>query len=285
MWNQQVFTGSTFVNHPEPFLLNFDMSIQDRCIPQILYDESSENHLNYLETSEIIQKSLCMDIISQEILEGNHTTTINVYKLNYDAVIFFLVLLTIIIVIIIHSWKGKRIRTLKPPVPVIYYLAKTAYKQEHADLCMTLIEKENYDVNYTNSDVQLSSFLCSCLSGNANLIAFMIKKGADINSVSCWGDSGLYLAVYGLMSRTSNFKCLDLLLAAGCDINCQNNNGFTALHFASMKGNLLLVQYLLCNGADPTITTSDMTFPYEMALSEGHVETAKYLRNKTKLIE
>ncbi|GFT42039.1 ANK_REP_REGION domain-containing protein [Nephila pilipes] len=250
MWNQQVFTGSTFVNHPEPFLLNFDMSIQDRCIPQILYDESSENHLNYLETSEIIQKSLCMDIISQEILEGNHTTTINVYKLNYDAVIFFLVLLTIIIVIIIHSWKGKRIRTLKPPVPVIYYLAK-----------------------------------CSCLSGNANLIAFMIKKGADINSVSCWGDSGLYLAVYGLMSRTSNFKCLDLLLAAGCDINCQNNNGFTALHFASMKGNLLLVQYLLCNGADPTITTSDMTFPYEMALSEGHVETAKYLRNKTKLIE
>ncbi|CAL1274226.1 unnamed protein product, partial [Larinioides sclopetarius] len=32
---------------------------------------------------------------------------------------------------------------------------------------------------------------------------------------------------------------------ARCDINCQNNSGFTVLHLASSRGNLSLVQYLL----------------------------------------
>ncbi|GFS98733.1 ANK_REP_REGION domain-containing protein [Trichonephila clavipes] len=259
------------------------MSAQKRCIPQILYDEFSGNYVKYLDISEITQSSH-VDVISREVAEGNHTTTINVYKLNYDA-LMLLGFFSVIIVIIIYSWKGRRIRTLTPPAPVIYYLAKTAYKKENEDLCKTLIEKKDYDVNYTNSDVQLSAFLCACLSGNASLIAFMIRKGADVNSVSTCGDSGFYLAVYGLDSRTSNFQNLDVLLAAGCDINCQNNNGFTALHLASMKGNVLLVQYLLRNGADLTITTSEMMLPYEMALSEGHEEIAKYLKNKTKHIE
>ncbi|GFY78480.1 ANK_REP_REGION domain-containing protein [Trichonephila inaurata madagascariensis] len=224
------------------------MLAQKRCIPQILYDKFSGNYVKYLDTSEITQSSH-VDVISREVAEGNHTTTINVYKLNYDA-LMLLVFFSVIIVIIIYSWKGRRIRTLTPPAPVIYYLAK-----------------------------------CACLSGNASLIAFMIRKGADVNRVSICGDSGLYLAVYGLDSRTSNFQNLDILLAAGCDINCQNNNGFTALHLASMKGNVLLVQYLLRNGADLTITTSEMMLPYEMALSEGHEEIAKYLKNKTKHIE
>ncbi|GFR24699.1 hypothetical protein TNCT_173381, partial [Trichonephila clavata] len=36
--------------------------------------------------------------------------------------------------------------------------------------------------------------------------------------------------------------------------------------------------------ADLTIT-SEMMLPYEMALSEGHEETVKYLKNKTQIIE
>ncbi|GFQ90423.1 ANK_REP_REGION domain-containing protein [Trichonephila clavata] len=206
-----------------------------------------------------------------------HQKQLTYYILYSDITFFYCALIS-------ELFSSRITRTLTPPAPVIYYLAKTAYKKEHADLCMTLVEKKDYDVNYTNSGVQLSAFLCACLSGNASLIAFMIKKGADVNSVSTCGDSGLYLAVYGLDSRATNFQSLDVLLAAGCDINCQNNNGFTALHLASMKGNVLLVQYLLCKGADLTVT-SEMMLPYEMALSEGHEETAKYLKNKTQIIE
>ncbi|GIY50328.1 ANK_REP_REGION domain-containing protein [Caerostris extrusa] len=221
-----------------------------------------------------------MDIVAQNVLEEDHTTTINIYKLNYEALIFTLVFFFVIVVMIFYLWKGKRIKTMKPPVPVIYYLAKTAYKKEHEELCMALIQKEEYDLNYTNSDLQLSTFLCACLSGNADLVSFMIKKGANVHTVSSYGDSGLYLAVYGLSSKTSDFKILDILLSAGCDINCQNDNGFTVLHLAGSKGNFSLVNYLLEKGADPTIASTDSVLPYDMAVIEGHEEIAQYLKNK-----
>ncbi|CAL1296058.1 unnamed protein product [Larinioides sclopetarius] len=228
------------------------------------------------EIQDIREASLYMDVRSGR----NHTTTINVYKVNYGALIVTLILFALIMMVFSNLWKGNKIRILKPPVSVVYYLAKTGYKQEHAELCVTLIEKEDYDINYTNSDVQFSVFLCACFSGNADLIEFLIKRGADVHSVSKYGDSALYFAMYGLNPKVLDFRCLDVLLAAGCDINCQNNSGFTVLHLASSRGNLSLVQYLLLKGADPTISTAESILPYEMAAMKGHEETAKYLKNK-----
>ncbi|XP_055925747.1 putative ankyrin repeat protein RF_0381 [Argiope bruennichi] len=251
-----------------------DLSVYDKCLPQILHP--SLNHIIDYEIPEISGISPCMNVKS----DGNHTTTINVYRVNYGGLIITLMFFTLIMIIFLYLWKGHKIRILKPPAPVVYYLAKTAYKQEHAQLCMILIEKEDYDVNYTNSDLQFSVFLCACFSGNADLITFLIKRGADVHSVSKYGDSALYFAVYGLNTKVSDFRYLDILLDAGCDINCQNNNGFTPLHLASSRGNLCLVQYLLLKGADPTISTAESILPYEIAAMEGHEEIAMYLKKK-----
>ncbi|CAL1296059.1 unnamed protein product [Larinioides sclopetarius] len=193
------------------------------------------------EIQDIREASLYMDVRSGR----NHTTTINVYKVNYGALIVTLILFALIMMVFSNLWKGNKIRILKPPVSVVYYLAK-----------------------------------CACFSGNADLIEFLIKRGADVHSVSKYGDSALYFAMYGLNPKVLDFRCLDVLLAAGCDINCQNNSGFTVLHLASSRGNLSLVQYLLLKGADPTISTAESILPYEMAAMKGHEETAKYLKNK-----
>ncbi|KFM79910.1 hypothetical protein X975_16602, partial [Stegodyphus mimosarum] len=55
--------------------------------------------------------------------------------------------------------KGKKSRSLKIPSPLLYYLSKTSYKQEHAELCKALIDRENYDVNYAQPEAGLSLFL------------------------------------------------------------------------------------------------------------------------------
>lgn len=70
---------------------------------------------------------------------------------------------------------------------------------------------------------------------------------------------------------------LDLLLAQGANINTQNDKGETALHLATMlpKINIDLIDLLLSNGADPSITDNKKFRPLEYA-------TDKIVKNKLR---
>jgi len=56
------------------------------------------------------------------------------------------------------------------------------------------------------------------------------------------------------------------------------DNGYTALAYAAMKGNGRMVELLLRNGADPTVTTKEGDTPVELALRLGHSEVADILK-------
>ncbi len=51
----------------------------------------------------------------------------------------------------------------------------------------------------------------------------------------------------------SNLEIIKLLLAAGADVNLQDNEGKTALMYAAELGLLLSVDFFLTNGADPDL--------------------------------
>ncbi|XP_035217406.1 cortactin-binding protein 2-like isoform X2 [Stegodyphus dumicola] len=213
---------------------------------------------------------------------SQNPTTIHIYELNNVAILITCGIFAVMLFFLIIS-KGKKSRSLKIPSPLLYYLSKTSYKQEHAELSKALIDRENYDVNYAQPEAGLSLFLCACIGGSADLLAYMLTKGADVQSLSNFGDSGFYLAVYEyLNSKVLDLKVLNLLLDAGCDVNHQNDNGFTALHLACSEGNLDLVQFLLLNGADPLITTYNGILPHDMAFNEGHTEVARYVMSKIR---
>jgi len=76
----------------------------------------------------------------------------------------------------------------------------------------------------------------------------------------------------------SNLVYAQKVLEMNFDPNLQHDNGYTALAYAAMKGNGRMVELLLRNGADATVTTRDGDTPVELALRLGHSEVADMLK-------
>ncbi|KAM3142661.1 hypothetical protein pb186bvf_005320 [Paramecium bursaria] len=59
-------------------------------------------------------------------------------------------------------------------------------------------------------------------------------------------------------------------------INAQNKEGFTPLHLASFKGNMTMIEILLQNGADHTITNFQKQTVLHLSVQGDHVRTSYY---------
>ncbi|XP_036362253.1 ankyrin-1 isoform X2 [Octopus sinensis] len=163
----------------------------------------------------------------------------------------------------------------------IYDLCKTAYRPGHTEAVIDLIERLHYDINAPLPSNGLTLFSCACLSGSKKLILYLLLKGADLMSVTKDGDGPLYLATYAaLNSPETDVTTLDLLITYGCDVNRQNNKGYTPLHRAASKGNYKVVKCLLRHGARINVPNKSGIYPIDCASNAGHPEIAKILAFK-----
>ncbi|ORX57127.1 hypothetical protein BCR36DRAFT_402326 [Piromyces finnis] len=66
-----------------------------------------------------------------------------------------------------------------------------------------------------------------------------------------------------------NLKAVKYFVNAGVNVNKQHNmNGMTALHWAVTRNHIAVAQYLLNNGADPTIKNTKGELPSDLSKSE-----------------
>ena len=77
-----------------------------------------------------------------------------------------------------------------------------------------------------------------------------------------------------LATQLNNLSLLQHTIEYG-NINEQDKNGFTALHFAAKLKDPAIAQALLLAGADPTIEDNFGSVAFQYALAEGHIETAQ----------
>lgn len=87
---------------------------------------------------------------------------------------------------------------------------------------------------------------------SSNIIKLLLEKGADITLANKDGNNSLMRAC----CRSHGHYIIEnvqLLLSKEIGINCQNNNGFTALMFAAQCGNFDIIKLLLAKGADATL--------------------------------
>ena len=68
------------------------------------------------------------------------------------------------------------------------------------------------------------------------------------------------------------------VLSMNFDPNLLNNNGYTPLQYAAMRGNAQMVELFIRNGADVGILSKDGESAVELALKLGHSEAAEVLK-------
>lgn len=90
---------------------------------------------------------------------------------------------------------------------------------------------------------------CSDKEHSLELVAYLLSRGANPNSICEFGETPLLLSIYEPGK-------VWLLLQNGADINKHDWNGLTPLHKAARAGQFKTVLLLLRNGADCTINNN-----------------------------
>ena len=86
--------------------------------------------------------------------------------------------------------------------------------------------------------------------GNAEMIALLVSKGAEIDATDDYDRTPLHYA-------SDNLITLGALLGAGAEINARDETGETPLMHMVRFGTAEAVTFLLANGADPALADMD----------------------------
>eukprot|EP00930_Biecheleria_cincta_P031978 TRINITY_DN22187_c0_g2_i1.p1 TRINITY_DN22187_c0_g2~~TRINITY_DN22187_c0_g2_i1.p1 ORF type:complete len:845 (-),score=203.92 TRINITY_DN22187_c0_g2_i1:83-2617(-) len=124
-----------------------------------------------------------------------------------------------------------------------------------------------------------ASLLGALSQKDARTAEAAIEAGGDVNSVDQKGDSALLLIA---KTRWKDQEGVQLRLAqkvfkAGANLDFQNVQGNTALHFAAHRGNLELLETLLRLRADPSLANSEGSTALMYAAYGGHEEACTAL--------
>ncbi|MBR2865189.1 MAG: ankyrin repeat domain-containing protein [Elusimicrobiaceae bacterium] len=98
------------------------------------------------------------------------------------------------------------------------------------------------DINWTD-ELGSSPLLNACFHQQKEIVAELLRRGADIKQISFYG---------GVLSCVKDTKLLKLLITAGADVNERSfaDGEETPLFFACLGGRLDIVEILLESGAD-----------------------------------
>ena len=103
-----------------------------------------------------------------------------------------------------------------------------------------------------------------------NAIRVLKAKGiTDINARSD-GSTPLHEA-----ASEGHTDVVIALIAAGADVNAQNERGYTPLHWAADRGHTETVRALIDSGADVNLADNSGWTPLHPAASSGHTETVE----------
>ena len=111
----------------------------------------------------------------------------------------------------------------------------------------------------------LASISNACYVGDIDEVKHLYKNGADIHKPDYKGRTCLMAAVWwcarevykGGLFKGQPEKLCRFLIEKGADLNAQDKNGDTALHYAVQSGETILVEFLVNHGADPLVKNRD----------------------------
>jgi len=133
---------------------------------------------------------------------------------------------------------------------------------------INFLEKYHKDINW-------AQYMWEMKNLSTQSFKLLLKNGVDINSRN-WNNSTL------LIEECRKVKVdksnVEFLINNGADLNLQDNDGFTALHYIAMKNYPDILKLLLQSGANPFIDNNiNGDYPIVYAISEYNIDNIKII--------
>ncbi|NDB82529.1 MAG: hypothetical protein EB127_07285 [Alphaproteobacteria bacterium] len=154
----------------------------------------------------------------------------------------------------------------------------------HHKIVEHMIHKPDFNPNYTN-DYGCNILMAACSVGNFPVVQFLINTGARINEdkQSPLGEGKALVSACSSEFAKSSIDIVYFLVERGAKVNAYSQ-GTTPLICASYTKNIELVQFLLCQGADPrAIRETDGATAIMVAAREGNLDILKLLVNESDI--
>ncbi|KAJ5510355.1 hypothetical protein N7453_002458 [Penicillium expansum] len=148
-----------------------------------------------------------------------------------------------------------------------------------------ILSEEHTDFNIEDeSGLALS---VACITGQSDIVALLLNKGANCNALHCHGQSPFIPPhfsnlhdLHGTALHTATYfgrhDIVSMLLENGADVNINGCEG-PALNIASRQGNLDIILDLLKWGADVNLNPKGFPTPLAEACYRGSREIVKVL--------
>jgi ankyrin repeat protein len=148
-------------------------------------------------------------------------------------------------------------------------LAKACLYDDYKQV-VYLVETEKVDVNGKADDGK-TPLMYAIYNKNMEISQYLLDNGADKNITDDKGNSALNYAI------TLSPNIAMHLIVNGADIHIKNVCDESAIHFASMQGDLVIIQMLYERGADLNVFNYNKHSPLMMACGNKRLKTVKYL--------
>jgi ankyrin repeat protein len=151
---------------------------------------------------------------------------------------------------------------------------KKAALSGNLDYIKNIISETSGRINEKDKDG--NSFLhLAVRAGNADIVKFLVSKGADANIKDNYGQTPLQIAAH-----SDNAEIVMQLVSHGAEINIKNSIGNTPLHDAVNNKQIQIVNYLISQRAKINTKNIRGKSPLHDAVIDRSIEISKHLISK-----
>ena len=145
----------------------------------------------------------------------------------------------------------------------------------HLNLCKTLINEYNVDVQLPDND-GWTALHFSARNRSYEVVKFFTDMGIDTNLKGTDGMNCLHIAArYGHLNL-----CKTLINEYNVDVQLPDNDGWNALHFSARNGSYEVVNFFTDMGTGTNLKGTDGENCLHIAARYGHLNLCKTLINK-----
>ena len=145
----------------------------------------------------------------------------------------------------------------------------------HLNICKTLIDKDNFDVD-TADNQGFTALHRSAKSGSYEIVKRLTDSGVDMYLKTKSEETRLHVAAaFGYLN-----VCELLINKHNFDVNMADNAGFTALHRSAQSGSYELVKFFVNKGTDIHLKTKGGENCFHISATYGHLNLWKTIINK-----